>query len=327
MFPISSGNFNQFQPLFTLLQVSPTYELARLYSLGERSKSFLNQLPKDFDVVLNLYKKFESVMDAEMHQWVTRKPRNYFDLEYLDAPLQTLGYIGVEEDSFSVDSLHRELTEFIEHRSKSKDEAIFQVVVFKGSIAIPTLIEHFKFHATKGRKLTASKEINDKHQDKAMLFKQRVHYEKILKGTQLLMEKVANPSLPYWRLGERVKFSPTFDKRINNSTLHPDEIKEAQVEYGKIVYRAVKKFERMAENAARGKYPCDDKIKYEKFDYAVIQKRINAYHEWVRLNPTQWQVHPELPEDATMEDYLVQLNSPPLPKLKFEIDTRQKNLF
>jgi hypothetical protein len=327
MFPISSGNFKQFQPLFSLLQVSPTYELARLYSLGERSKSFLNQLPKDFDVVLNLYEKFGSVMDTEMHQWVTRKPSNFFDSEYLAAPLQTLGYIGVEEDSFSVDSLNRELAEFIEHRSKSKDEAIFQVVVFKGSIAIPTLIEHFKFHATKGRKLTATKQINEQHKDRAKLFKQRVHFEKILKGTQLLMEKVANPSLPHWRLGARVKFSPTFDKRINNSNLHQDEIKEAQVEYGKIVYRAVNKFERMAENAARGKYPCDDSIEYEALDYYAIQKRMNAYHEWIRLNPTQWKVHPDLTESSTMEEFLERLNEPPLPKPLFEIDIRQIELF
>lgn len=327
MYPISSGNFNQFQPLFSLLQISPTYELARLYGLGERSNSFLNQLPEDFDVVLNLYEKFGSVMDAEMHQWVTRKPRNYFDSEYLDAPLKTLGYIGIEEESFSVDSLQRELTEFIEHRSKSKDEDIFQVVVFKGSIAIPTLIEHFKFHATKGRNLTASKKNNEQHKDRAKLFKQRVHFEKILKGTQLLMEKVANPSLPYWRLGARVKFSPTFDKRINNPKAILDEIKEAQVEYGKIVYRAVKKFERMAENAARGKYPCDDPIQYEIFDYHDIQKRMNAYHEWIRLNPTKWKVHPDLTENSTMEEFLERINEPPLPKPPFEIDSRQSELF
>ena len=141
------------------------------------------------------------------------------------------------------------------------------------------------------------------------------------------MEKISNISLPYWRLGERVKYSATFDKRIRNKNLQPDEIKEAQVEYGKIVYRAVKKFERMAENAARGKYPCDDKIEYQKFDYPAIQKRINAYNEWLRLTPFVYPVLPPLPEVVTMDEMVRRLNILPFPTEKFEINNRQIDLF
>lgn len=327
MYPVSKNNLRQFQPLFSLLQLSPTYELARLYEVGERSESFLSRLPSDFDEVLKVFEKFGSVMDVEVHQWITRKPKLFFDSEYLETPLQTVGYIGIEEDFFTIDSLYSELGEFIEHHRKLKNKSIYQVVLFNGNVALPTLLEHFKFHATKGRKLTVSNERNDQNDEMAKLYKQRLHVDKIFRGTQLLMEKVANPSLPYWRLGERVKFSSTFDKRINNSNLHQDEIKEAQVEYGKIVYRAVKKFERMAENAARGKYPCDDSIEYKTFDYYAIQKRMNAYHEWVRLNPTKWKVHPDLTEDSTMEEFLERINEPPLPKPPFEIDIRQIELF
>ena len=174
----------------------------------------------------------------------------------------------------------------------------------------------------------ASKTMFKRFENKKVVFqKERMHLTKISKGVELLMEKISNISLPYWRLGERVKYSATFDKRIHNQNLQPDEIKVAQVEYGKIVYRAVKKFERISENAARGKYPCDDKIEYKKFDYAAIQKRMNAYYEWLRLTPFVYPVQPPLPEVLRMEESLRRLNTLPFPTVKFELDTRQKELF
>lgn len=327
MFPSSDKNSQLFLPLFALLQVSPTYELARLFRSGVNSKKFLSLLPNDFQDVLNTYDKFGSVMDVESSSWVTKAPRRHFDFQYLNSPVQTLGYIGLEEEILSYESLLQELGDIVESRNKTNDDSVYQVIMFKGNVGLPTLVEDFKYHVKKGRRYTLPLDGAEVIQTKAKLSKQRLHDEKIRKGIELLFEKIANPSLQYWKIGERVKFSKTFDKRINNPKLSPFEIKVAKEEYGKIVYRAIKKFERMVENAARGKYPCDDPIEYVKFDYVSIQKRMNSYNEWVRLNPTQWQVHPELPEDATMEDYLARLNAPPLLKPLFEIDTRQKELF
>ena len=334
--PNTLNDYSQFLPLFRFLQVSPTYELARLYRLGERSKIFLEQLPDDFDEVLVTFDKFGSVMDEEDCEWLRHVPSKHFDSKYSRPPLKTLGFIGVDHKYegegegvgyLSVQSLVRSFNEYVESYKKSKDDSIYQVIVFKTHIGLPSLIEHFKFNVTEGRSRTKWRKKVKSDIENKKFSKLRIHAEKIEKGVQLLLTKAGNPSLANWRLGEKVKYSQTFDKRINNPNLPIEEVKEAQVEYGKLVYRALKKFERMAENAARGKYPCDDPIPYKKFDYLDIQTRLNAYDQWVLLNPIVYPVHPPLPEVVTMEEIVKRLNTPPLPRDKFEIDNRQKKLF
>jgi hypothetical protein len=328
MFPRSDSNFRNFEPLFTLLQVSPTYELARLYRSGNCSVELKNLLPNDFEKVLNTYDKFGSVMDIENYRWLKIIPRRYFGRQHVDPPLQTLGFIGIRnEDSFTTENLFSELDEFLATHKRLQDDSIYQVVAVNTKFGLPDLLEDFKFHMKRMRRYLPNKNEVVIAEEKAELQKERLHISKISKGAELLMEKVANPSLPNWRLGVRVKFSSTFDKRIKNQNLRLEEIKDAQVEYGKIIYRAIKKFERMAENAARGNYPCDHKIEYEKFDYPAIQKRMNSYFEWVRQNPIRYPDLPDLPEDATMDEFFERINTPPLPREKFEIDGRQKDLF
>jgi hypothetical protein len=328
MIPISKLDFSNFPPLFTLLQISPSYELARLYRSGECSEEFLKLLPKDFEVVLSTYDKFGSVMDITMNHWVRQIPDRYFDRQHVDSPLSTLGFVGVKtEDHLTIESLVSELNDFIDVYKKSYGDSIYQVIAVNIKIGLPILLKNFKFHVKSGRDHLPKKNEIDIENKKVVFQKERMHLTKIRKGVELLMEKISNISLPYWRLGKRVKYSATFDKRIRNKNLQPDEIKEAQVEYGKIVYRAVKKFERMAENASRGKYPCDDKIEYQKFDYPAIQKRINAYNEWLRLTPFVYPVLPPLPEVVTMDEMVRRLNILPFPTEKFEIDNRQIDLF
>ena len=328
MIPISKLDFSNFPPLFTLLQISPSYELARLYRSGECSEEFLKLLPKDFEIVLNTYDKFGSVMDVIKNHWIRQIPKRYFHRQHVESPLNTLGFIGVNNDvDLTVESLLLEVNRFIDAYKKSNDDAIYQVIAFNIELGLPVLLENFKYHVKGARRMVRNNEKVDIKNEKVVFQKDRMHLNKMIKGAELLMEKVVNPSLPYWRLGERVKYSATFDKRIHNKNLKSDEIKAAQVEYGKIVYRAVKKFERMSENLARGKYPCDDKIEYEKFDYAAIQKRMNAYYEWLRLTPFVYPAHPPLPEVVTMEAVLSRLNTLPFPTEKFELDTRQKELF
>jgi hypothetical protein len=328
MIPISKLDFSNFPPLFTLLQISPSYELARLYRSGECSEEFLKLLPKDFEIVLDTYDKFGSVMDVIQNHWIRQIPERYFHRQHVESPLNTLGFIGVNNDvDLTVESLLLEVDKFIDVYKKSNDDAIYQVIAFNIELGLPVLLENLKYHVKGARGMICKNEKVDIKNEKVVFQKERMHLNKMIKGAELLMEKVSNPSMPYWRLGERVKYSATFDKRIHSQNLQADEIKVAQVEYGKIVYRAIKKFERMSENAARGKYPCDDKIEYEKFDYAAIQRRMNAYYEWLRLTPFVYPIQPSLPEVLTMEEALRRLNTLPFPTAKFELDTRQKVLF
>ena len=327
MYPVSYWNTEKFLPLIKLLQISPTYELARLHRSGECSPSFLKLLPTDFEDVLRTYDKFGNVMETHDFLWINLVPRQHFDFEYSSSPLQTIGYIGLENELMTTEDLQKNLSRFIESRNETIDESVYQLIVFRGSEAIHTLVEHFKYHTEQGRRFSVRSGKVRIEKNTVKFSKKRLHFAKIQKGVDLLLEKVANPTLSNWRLGLRAKYSTTFERRINNSNLLIEGIKETKVEYGKIVYRAIKKFERMAENAARGKYPCDDPIDYTKFDYNAIQKRIGSYLEWVRINKFEYPDLPNFSEYESREEAFANYKIPEWRKTKFEIDTRQKELF
>ena len=48
----------------------------------------------------------------------------------------------------------------------------------------------------------------------------------------------------------------------------------------KITYRALNKFEAIAENAARGKFPSDEPVETSPFDYPRIAKQIQRNNVW-----------------------------------------------
>ena len=48
----------------------------------------------------------------------------------------------------------------------------------------------------------------------------------------------------------------------------------------KIAYRAQRKFEAIAENAARGRFPCEDPVEQVKFDYPALAERIRRKNKW-----------------------------------------------
>jgi hypothetical protein len=55
--------------LFTMLRISPSYELARKMSLGPLTKDEYGQLPSDFDEVLRTFERFGDVQQAIFAEW------------------------------------------------------------------------------------------------------------------------------------------------------------------------------------------------------------------------------------------------------------------
>jgi hypothetical protein len=53
---------------------------------------------------------------------------------------------------------------------------------------------------------------------------------------------------------------------------------------GKMTFRLLKKYQLIAENAARGKFPIDDKVEMSEFKYAEIVQRLLLHSKWVRRN-------------------------------------------
>lgn len=113
----------------------------------------------------------------------------------------------------------------------------------------------------------------------------RFHANAMFRGLRLLWIKAAKPTWELWRLGTYAKYSSSYSnvldtnapKKINN----PTDVDDRRI-ITKITFRALKKFELIAENAARGRFPCVGNVELGTFDYSIIAKRLLAHTLWVK---------------------------------------------
>ena len=90
-----------------------------------------------------------------------------------------------------------------------------------------------------------------------------------------------------WRLGVKARISETYSSVLNyNAPRKPKDAIEMndRMILTKITYRTLKRYELIVENAARGKFPCDDPVESAEFDYPAIGKREKIYRKWRKEN-------------------------------------------
>jgi len=56
----------------------------------------------------------------------------------------------------------------------------------------------------------------------------------------------------------------------------------------KIVSRALNKYEAIAENAARGRFPSEDPVEKMVFDYPALAKRIRQKNRWEQKRKNEY---------------------------------------
>jgi hypothetical protein len=105
---------------------------------------------------------------------------------------------------------------------------------------------------------------------------ERINLNALKKGLTLLKNKAKHPELEQWRIGLMSDVSPTHSKLLSSNAKRKvssiDE-KESRDTLGKLTSRALRKYESIAENAARGRFPSEFPKSKIKFDYLEIGKR------------------------------------------------------
>jgi len=61
-----------------------------------------------------------------------------------------------------------------------------------------------------------------------------------------------------------------------------------RITMGKITFRALHRFEHIAENAARGRFPCSDPVALSEFNYPEIAQRLLKHTKWVKSKKLKW---------------------------------------
>lgn len=258
--------------LFTMaLAFSPSYEMANRFRTGKLTKEEKKQLPKDFDQVLATYDLVGDANNLNYGYWWLDRGIKIFGLPYSASRVKIIDTIPFGE-SVDLKSITNEIkTKLIEERKNEGQP--------------PTLIVSIPLNLKKSEILkTLKKIVNDADPHKPELpakplikiIGRRFHVEKIIQGFRLLGLQAAYPKRELWRLGAEIGISSTYSPVLDfNGPRKPKDAIEMndRIILSKITNRTKKRFELIAENAARGRFLSDEEIDYAPFDYSKMGKR------------------------------------------------------
>jgi hypothetical protein len=254
--------------MFEFLRLSPSYELARVHRTTGLSKEQKKTLPTDFKQVLATYDRLGDVRTALFRGWWLNRGLPAFGNPYSKPIVHKIASLRPNQEVMLAD-VSNELNQFlIDTRS---DEGLTESLL----VSIPL----------GGRRSDVLKQINKLLEqnpptkvkspnptNQLKLMGQRLHAKVLFNGVRLLWIKAAKPKWENWRLGAYTNLSPSYAIELD----YNGPKKTAS----EITSRAIKRFEHIAENAARGRFPCDKPCESSPFDYAALAKRIKQTLSW-----------------------------------------------
>ena len=267
-----------YELMFEFLRLSPSYELARKANAGELTVSDKASFPKDFDRVLETYALLGDVQKILFRHWWLARGLKVFGNPYAKAKVHKVADIVGGQDVEAA-SLVDEIDNYLS--GIRQEEGLERTIL----IAIPVglrkaefrkQLDHIMDEIGKADATSAFKPIIE-------LQGKRLRAKVLFNGIRLLWFRAAKPKWQEWRLGAKARISETYSKVLN-----PDNPRRT---YGtlesydremmtKITHRALKKYEAIAENAARGRFPCDHPASTVTFDYPALAKHIQSKNAW-----------------------------------------------
>ena len=267
-----------FELLFEFLRLSPSYELARKASMEGLSTADQLLLPPDFEQVKNTYQLLGDVQKILFRQWWIARGLSTFGNPYARPKLHSVAHLAGGKD-ISAETLVGNFESYL--AGARHEEGLVDSVL----IAVPLGLRQSEIRKQMSAILTAysGHEQNSLQSPLIKLQGKRLRSKVLFNGLRLLWFKAAKPQWEHWRLGAKSRFSVTYSKELNPA--NPRRVVSTLESYDremmtKITNRALKKFESIAENAARGRFPSQDPVHPVDFQYPFLAKRIQRKNTW-----------------------------------------------
>ena len=275
-----------YQLMFEFLVLSPSYELARKARSNKLSKDEAKKLPAGFDKVLATFDLLGDVNCILFRQRWLKRGLHVFGNLYNKPKLHEIAFIENGEPT-QVEKISRKLKS--DYGDARQAEGLSAALI----LSIPLGLKRSEI-LKKFRNLLdehKSKDVGESEQPKIKLMGKRLHINAMVKGIRLLCFKAAKPDWDNWRLGSKARLSSSYSGVLNPSaarSTHDAIEKDDRIIMGKITHRALKRFELIAENAARGKFPCDAPVKCAAFNYEALARRLQMNSKWSKDYKAAW---------------------------------------
>jgi hypothetical protein len=274
-----------YQLMFEFLRVSPSYDLATRFKLRELNREDKKSLPADFDEVLRTFDLIGDIRGQLFRQWWLRRGLKVFGNPYSRPGIHVIATLGNGQETVVesiADKMRRSYIDARHEQGLTGAMIISLPLTARASDVLRDVRRLLKNQAQNGAGVLPAPAIR--------LHGKRFHTNANFKGLRLLWFRAARPQWEYWRLGAKAEISSSYSRELDVSaprrTRNSLEADDRSV-MTKITERALKRFERVAENAARSRFPCDEPVEAAVFDYSKIAHRLAAHAKWVREFKTE----------------------------------------
>ena len=267
-----------YQLMFEFLRLSQSYEMARKEAAEGLSAEDKRVLPRDFKSVQQMYQRCGDVQRVLFREWWLERGLSLFGNPHRKPSVQPVGRLE-QGQLEAATNIEQSLSQYL--RGVREEEGLPESVL----VAIPTTLRQSDIRAQVQAILErVAKESRPKKVGPVMSLEgQRLRKSNLLKGLRLLWVRAARPNWEYWRLGTQVEYSKIYAAQLTvDAPRKAEKLGEAydREMMTKIVSRALNKYEAIAENAARGRFPSEDSVEKMVFDYPALAKRIRQKNRW-----------------------------------------------
>lgn len=266
--------------LHTCLLLSPSYNLAIKFKNKKLTKQEQTRLPVDFPQVLKTLEKFDDVSKYYPFLWIEKFGADAIQGVYSSPSVRVVSTIAANK-KLSLKNDGKDWIQFLNRLDESIEGPADRLL-----LVIPTAMSRSELMS---QMLQISKDYefsskSTKERIRHPDVKLRINSAHLVKLKNLFMEKLRNPTIEHWRLGVVTEFSKKLCEGIDvNGGRHASSDLEAinRDLLGKVVGRALKKFQRIMENSARGVYPSDKPITATDFDLAIMLKNLEKHERYI----------------------------------------------
>jgi hypothetical protein len=275
-----------YQLMFEFLRLSPSYELARKARVKGLNSLEQSKVPSDFDQVLATFDLIGDVNCIIFRQWWLDRGLKVFGNPYTKPKLHEIAVLenGQETD---VQVIARKVKQQLVEQRQAEGLSAALIVSLPLGLKRSELLRKVRDLVDQYKE----KDMGMAEQPKIKLMGKRFHSNAMFKGLRLMWLKAAKPKWELWRLGAKSELSPSYSKELDPNAArrtHNAIEMDDRITMGKITFRALSRFELIAENAARGRFPCDEPIEKAPYDYAAIAKRLHTHAQWVKKTKAAW---------------------------------------
>lgn len=246
----AEGEWATKRPFYMLwlefLRVSPSYELARRYRMGELQDE---ALPEDFDTVLAVYDDLGDVRYIGFQDW------------WRERGLRVFGYIGQRPNMKRIDTLSHK-----RYRKASERVQAYIDAEWTRQGQPNAMLVSIPLGLSKSQISRRLNKLVERYSDQMRVLPEpvakypmktkRLRPYALFRYLFVVWFRCFMPRVPLWRIGVRAKISDTYSPELAGMGRVPrgEKVYDRAV-LAAITSRALSRGYALAENAARGKFP------------------------------------------------------------------------